>query len=137
MEIIPGLPNDISRECLVRVPCTSHFKLTSVCKSWESVVTSPLFYESRKKCGASQELFVLMARVDNDFEIKSFDPLQNSLETLPHLPLRHTQFSHCVAVNHKLIVMGFQDREELLFVYNFRYGTFFLFSLIKHISLIR
>lgn len=114
MEIIPGLPNDLSRECLLRVPCSSHYKLTSVCNSWENIVTNPRFYKNRKKFGASQELIILSVRVDNDFTIKLYDPLQKSLETLPPIPLRHTYFSDCVSVNHKLFVMGFLNREELL-----------------------
>ncbi|GLJ14346.1 hypothetical protein SUGI_0231440 [Cryptomeria japonica] len=129
MEIIPGLPNEISRECFLRVPWTSHYKLISVCKTWGNIVRSPLFYKNRKKCGASQELIILKVRVGIRFPIIIYDPLKRSFQTLPPLPFgfQYIKFAHCVSVNHKLVVMGFLDKQQLayklIFVYDFCSGT--------------
>ncbi|XP_057824460.2 F-box/kelch-repeat protein At1g80440-like [Cryptomeria japonica] len=126
MEIIPGLPNDISRECLVRVRWPKHYKLSSVSKTWKTVVTSPLFYKNRKKFGASQELIILSVCFGYDYRIVIYDPLQKSYQILPSIPIgvgiQNTYFAHCVSLNQKLVVMGFHDREELLFVYDFCSG---------------
>ncbi|GLJ14054.1 hypothetical protein SUGI_0224790 [Cryptomeria japonica] len=71
MEIIPGLPDDIGRECLLRVPLTSHYKLVRVCKTWKHVVYNALFYQDRKRFGWSycvpfnHKLFVIGLLSDN------------------------------------------------------------------------
>ncbi|XP_057815573.1 F-box/kelch-repeat protein At1g55270 isoform X3 [Cryptomeria japonica] len=49
MEIIPGLPDEIGRQCLLRVPLTSHYKLARVCKTWKHIVHNPLFYQDRNR----------------------------------------------------------------------------------------
>ncbi|GLJ07613.1 hypothetical protein SUGI_0070880 [Cryptomeria japonica] len=131
MEIFPGLPDDIGRRCLLRVPRTSHYTLALVCKTWKNIVCSPLFYQDRKRTGLSQELIVLCWRDSqtdhNICRIKLYDPLQNSFETLPPFPYS-SSFFNCVAFDHKLFFMGVRTSwphstiQKALVIYDFSSG---------------
>ncbi|GLJ14056.1 hypothetical protein SUGI_0224820 [Cryptomeria japonica] len=135
MEIIPGLPDDISRECLLRVSLTSHYKLACVCKTWKEIVYNPIFYQDRKRFGLSQELIILPCwggKTKKGCRIKLYDPLERSCETLPPFPPEFPYFSgcfNCVPFNHKLFVMGLlSDSPEFtnhkaLIIYDFSSGT--------------
>ncbi|GKU92280.1 hypothetical protein SLEP1_g6030 [Rubroshorea leprosula] len=58
--LIPGLPDEIAMECLVRVSCQFHSNMKSVCHSWRSLISSPLFYRERIKSGAAEHLVCLI-----------------------------------------------------------------------------
>ncbi|CAK7356642.1 unnamed protein product [Dovyalis caffra] len=65
MELIPGLPYDIARDCLIRVRYKQLATVVSICKSWKSETESPEFRRLRKAAGTSQKLIVMVqARVD-------------------------------------------------------------------------
>jgi hypothetical protein len=48
MEVIP---DDLVRECLLRVPYTSHEDLKAVCRKWKAIVSNRKFYADRKISG--------------------------------------------------------------------------------------
>jgi hypothetical protein len=120
------LPNDLVRECLLRVPYNSHDNLKSVCRSWEAMVSSPKFYEDRKISGTTQRLLCLIQRdpvydaVKGTWEryvfvIKIYDPVNGTCERLPLPPIDvagKPLYFECVAVNRKLVLMvGFPGLE--------------------------
>ncbi|KAJ7522264.1 hypothetical protein O6H91_18G003900 [Diphasiastrum complanatum] len=47
--LIPGLPNDVAMECLLRVPRTYHGVMRGVSRIWRRVLLSSKFYEERRK----------------------------------------------------------------------------------------
>ncbi|GLJ06603.1 hypothetical protein SUGI_0042840 [Cryptomeria japonica] len=94
-DVIPSLPEEIGRECLLRVPYKCHPNLMCVCRKWESVVKSPRFYQDRKRFGFKQQFLCLAATLpaDNSKEhgkrvrrICAYDPVDGSCETLPLIP---------------------------------------------------
>ncbi|CAN8233453.1 unnamed protein product [Cochlearia groenlandica] len=65
MELIPDLPYDVARECLLRSSYKQFPVIASVCKGWNREVSLSEFFEQRKASGHSQDLLVLsQARVD-------------------------------------------------------------------------
>ncbi|KAH9294235.1 hypothetical protein KI387_040559 [Taxus chinensis] len=131
MEIFPNLPYDVGRECLARVPFTSHFNMAAVCKSWKNTVNSSLFYHDRQKLNMCQDLMVMVeddptSVCDAPRRVVIYDPLDNSRGILPSVPIEFQHYSHeshCVSVNNKLIVLGLSKQaKEMVFVYDFCIG---------------
>jgi hypothetical protein len=61
-ELIPGLPNDVAMECLVRVPSRSHRRMRRVCRGWRGAVGSAGFRRRRRVAGAEEDVvFVVQA----------------------------------------------------------------------------
>jgi len=59
-QLIPGLPDEISMECLVRVPYQFHSNMKSVCHTWQHLISHPSFYQQRLKFGTSEHLVCLV-----------------------------------------------------------------------------
>ncbi|GLJ04657.1 hypothetical protein SUGI_0000760 [Cryptomeria japonica] len=128
------LPEEIERECLLRVSYKSHHNLRAVCRSWEAVVKSSRFYQDRKKFGMGEERICLIQALPQQHEYKQrsapaygvtiYDPLKSSWERLPNIPTGFPLFSNCVCVNQKLVVLGgwnphtWED-SKAVFVYDF------------------
>lgn len=144
MDLIPNIPDEIDRECLLRVPYKSHDKLKSVCRSWEAMLGSPRFYEDRKISGTSEQLICLIQAIpqgnsaDKDkwqrapvYGLTLYDPLQDTWDRLPSIPQFPNGiplFCHCVSVDQKLIIIGGWNpsRWEAMnsvFIYDFTSGT--------------
>ncbi|KAH9317004.1 hypothetical protein KI387_018773, partial [Taxus chinensis] len=126
------LPDDIGRECLLRVPLRSHSDMAAVCKRWKNTVKNPIFYQDRKKLGFSQHLIIVVDEAnptslcESGYRLSIYDPLQNSRQILRSVPTEFQHYSYnsyCVSVNHKLIVMGLiKEAKEMVFVYDFSSG---------------
>lgn len=59
-QLIPGLPDEIAIECLVRVPYKFHCNMKSVCRSWRTLVSHGSFYEERRRSGAAEHMVCLI-----------------------------------------------------------------------------
>ncbi|CAI9281253.1 unnamed protein product [Lactuca saligna] len=67
MDLIPGLPNDVGLECLIRVPYNHFSSAASVCRSWKSEIDLPLFRNHRKSAGMSRRIVVMVqSRLDSN-----------------------------------------------------------------------
>jgi hypothetical protein len=55
-ELIPGLPNDVALQCLLRIPVQAHAQLQRVSRKWRQLVNSPQYYEERKREGTTMQL---------------------------------------------------------------------------------
>ncbi|KAJ9179123.1 hypothetical protein P3X46_010946 [Hevea brasiliensis] len=65
MELIPGLPDDVARDCLVRVMYKQFSTVVSVCKGWRTQLELPEFHRRRKDTCNIQKLVVMaQARVE-------------------------------------------------------------------------
>lgn len=60
MDFIPGLPNEIALECLIRLPVDQFSKAASVCKKWNGEITSPEFRRRRKFSGLTRPVLVMV-----------------------------------------------------------------------------
>ncbi|KAB5548526.1 hypothetical protein DKX38_011932 [Salix brachista] len=59
-QLIPGLPDEIAMECLVKVPYQFHSNMKSVCHTWQHLISHPSFYQQRLKSGTSDHLVCLV-----------------------------------------------------------------------------
>ncbi|KAJ4835424.1 hypothetical protein Tsubulata_025733 [Turnera subulata] len=67
MELIPGLPDDIARDCLIRVKYKQFSGVESVNKAWKTEIRSPEFRQHRKGSHKSQRIIVMaQARINPD-----------------------------------------------------------------------
>ncbi|KAK4428069.1 F-box/kelch-repeat protein [Sesamum alatum] len=65
MDLIPGLPDDLGLECLVRVPHQYFSSVSSVCRSWKRRIELPEFWRHRKASGLTRKVIVMaQSRVD-------------------------------------------------------------------------
>uniref|UniRef100_A0A0C9RXD3 TSA: Wollemia nobilis Ref_Wollemi_Transcript_6185_1785 transcribed RNA sequence n=1 Tax=Wollemia nobilis TaxID=56998 RepID=A0A0C9RXD3_9CONI len=143
MELIPNLPEEIGRECLLRVSYKAHSKLKAVCRNWESMVSSPGFYHDRKISGTSEQCIGLIQAFVQGKSMKDkghrapsyglsvYDPIQGAWDRLPSIPLFPSGvplFCHCVSVNQKLVLIGGWhpskwEAMRSVFVYDFSFGS--------------
>lgn len=135
MEPFPNLPEDIGRQCLLRVSYKSHYSLRAVCKSWESVVNSPRFYDDRKSFGVSEQRICLIqagpiqqsSKLQNSapaYGVSIYDPARNVWEQLPPIPTAFPLFPVCVSFNQKLVLFGGWDsrswkESRTVYIYDF------------------
>ncbi|KDP29533.1 hypothetical protein JCGZ_19246 [Jatropha curcas] len=75
-QLIPGLPDEIAMECLVKVPCQFHSNMKSVCHSWQNLISNPSFYQLRLKSGNSEQLICLVQ------PLPSLDSIQSLTTTI-------------------------------------------------------
>ncbi|XWS11879.1 hypothetical protein CRYUN_Cryun37aG0039100 [Craigia yunnanensis] len=143
MELIPNLPNDIARECLIRVSYDQFVTLFSICKGWKTEIEMPEFLHLRKATCHGQKLVVMaQARVDLDWKqgvqkgcsvkpvygLSLLEPDTGNWVDLPQVPDEFPDglpyFCQIVAVGYDLVVMGGLDPvtwevSSSVFVFNF------------------
>ncbi|XP_004486716.1 F-box/kelch-repeat protein At1g80440-like [Cicer arietinum] len=67
MELISGLPEDIARECLIRVSYQQFPAVASVSKGWKTEIQMPEFRRLRKNTGHVQKILVtVQSRFDSE-----------------------------------------------------------------------
>ncbi|KAI3968602.1 hypothetical protein MKW92_028132 [Papaver armeniacum] len=128
MEMIPGLPDEIGRECLIRLPYNHFPTLISVSKKWQKEIHSNEFHQLRKKRGFSQ---ILIALIQTDHPVtigiphntalpstqlrrlSFYEPGTNKWSKLPPIPGHSTDglplFCQFVGVGRNLVVIGGWD----------------------------
>ncbi|XP_050384735.1 F-box/kelch-repeat protein At1g80440-like [Argentina anserina] len=137
-QLIPGLPNDIARDCLFRIPYSFLSDSSYVCKDWNHEIEQPDFLRLRKATGRSQAIVVMAQARSNrgnrtppEFRLSVFEPKSSKWEELPlfsgfskGLP----RFCQVVGVGSDLVVMGGLDPctwevSNSVFIYNFVSAT--------------
>ncbi|CAM8957295.1 unnamed protein product [Rhodiola kirilowii] len=63
MELIPGLPDDVAVECLIRTHYSDFPFLSSVCKSWKKQIALSEFLRERRSSGKSRVVVVMAQAV--------------------------------------------------------------------------
>uniref|UniRef100_A0A1D1XCU3 F-box/kelch-repeat protein At1g30090 n=1 Tax=Anthurium amnicola TaxID=1678845 RepID=A0A1D1XCU3_9ARAE len=113
-ELIPGLPDDVALNCLLRLPVESHPSCRSVCRRWHALLGSKeRFFSQRKVSGfCSAWLFVLaFNRCTGKIQWHVLDLTLFSWHTIPPMPCRDRVCPHglrCVAIPQEgsLLVCG-------------------------------
>jgi hypothetical protein len=59
-QLIPGLPDEIAMDCLVRVPYKFHSNMKLVCQSWRSLIMHPSFYQERRRSGTAEHMVCMI-----------------------------------------------------------------------------
>jgi hypothetical protein len=119
------LPNDLVRQCLLRVPYKWHDNLKGVCRSWESMVSNPRFYADRKISGTTDHLVCLIQLVFMDssyvFEIRVYDLVKGTWERIPPIDdpyfARMAGWFQCAVVNRKLVLID--GNRKSVYIYDF------------------
>ncbi|KAG9131699.1 hypothetical protein Leryth_009435 [Lithospermum erythrorhizon] len=91
-QLIPGLPNDVSLQCLARIPRYEHPIISLVCKSWKSSLHSHALFTTRSLLHISQPFLYLNLRIHNNFSwylLIHKTPTKHVLVKLPSLPIHN------------------------------------------------
>jgi|UniRef100_A0A2N9F1U8 hypothetical protein len=145
MELISGLPEDIARDCLIRVSYEQFSTVASVCKRWMAEVELPEFHQLRKATGHGQKVIVMaQARVEPDWSfglmkclihpaymLTIYESDTGNWRELPLAPVMSSglpMFCQLAGVGSDLVVMGGWDPEtwrvsNSVFIYNFVSNT--------------
>lgn len=81
-QLIPGLPDEIAMDCLVRVPHQFHSNMKLVCRSWRTLITHPSFYKERRRSGTAEQMVCLI----QPLPIPIPSPPQNETESSKKTP---------------------------------------------------
>lgn len=103
-QLIPGLPDDVALNCLLRLPVGTHPSCSSVCRSWRQLLgNKKRFFSQRKRLGISSPwLFVLaFDRCTGKIQWQVLDLTLLSWHTIAAMPSRDRLSPHgirCIAV---------------------------------------
>ncbi|KAK4799953.1 hypothetical protein SAY86_025318 [Trapa natans] len=144
MELIPGLPDDLARECLSRVSCEEVSSVGSICRGWKAEIESPAFLSQRRSAGQSQVLVVLAQARPNPSErpgspkqmlppvclLSVYEPLTGrwtDLQPPPGCTNGLPRFCRLAAVGMELVVVGgldpvTWDASAAVYIYSFLSG---------------
>ncbi|XP_008809023.2 F-box/kelch-repeat protein At1g80440-like [Phoenix dactylifera] len=141
-ELIPGLPDEIARDCLLRVHYEAFRTVRSVCRLWKQELESPSFHRLRKSSGLSRPVVVLAqaeppyssggpaqkyaASATPSYRLVLCSPTTATWDSLPPIPvLPHglPLFCQIAAVGRELVVVGGWDPDtwaasDGVYVYN-------------------
>ncbi|KAI3786053.1 hypothetical protein L1987_45180 [Smallanthus sonchifolius] len=145
MELIPGLPDHVGLECLIRVPHNDFSSATSVCRSWKSEIENPSFRKHRKSAGLSRRIVIMVqSQVDSNrkhglrkysaapvYRLTVYDPEIGNWSEMPPIPGFSDGlplFCQIAPVRFNLVVMGGLNPENweasnFVFVYSFMSAT--------------
>lgn len=137
LELIPGLPDDVARECLTRIQTPSYLAATGVCTRWRHLLKSTEYSILRKRNGLTRFYACLVQAMPQstgskpssppDFGISIFDTVTRSwdrVDSSPVYPTRLPLFCQVASCDGKLVLMGGWDPENYepvtrVFVYDF------------------
>ncbi|GLJ13391.1 hypothetical protein SUGI_0211280 [Cryptomeria japonica] len=103
--LFPRLPDELGRECLLRVELNSHHNLSCVCKSWNTALKNPHFYQERKRLKISEKRICMLQRIDGICKVVIFDLEKNTCKSLPPIPTKINGIFHCHFVKQKLVLI--------------------------------
>ncbi|PIA41626.1 hypothetical protein AQUCO_02200215v1 [Aquilegia coerulea] len=112
--LIPGLPDDIALDCLLRLPVQSHPSCRVVCKRWHLLLgTKERFFSKRKELGYQNPwLFIFTyQKGTGKMQWQVLDLTNMSWHTIPPMPCKERICPNglsCVSIPHKgtLFVCG-------------------------------
>ncbi|VFR01850.1 unnamed protein product [Cuscuta campestris] len=111
--LIPGLPDDLTIACLIRVPRIDHPKLRLVCKRWSRLLAGNFYYSLRKKVEVAEE-WVYVIKRDREGKVSwhAFDPVHQTWVPLPPVPKEYSEalgFGCAVLSGCQLYLFGGKD----------------------------
>lgn len=114
LPLIPGLPDDVALNCLLRLPVAAHVSCRLVCRRWHRLLANKeCFFSQRKALGFSDPWVFTLAfhRCTGKIQWKVFDLAHLSWHTIPDMPCRDRvcpRGFRCIAIppNGTLLVCG-------------------------------
>lgn len=104
--LIPGLPDDVALNCLLRIPVDNHMNSRVVCKRWYSLfATKDRFFSRRKELGFHDPWLFVFAfhKTSGKIQWKVFDLKNSSWHTIPAMPCKEKVCPHgfrCICFPH-------------------------------------
>lgn len=90
--LLPGLPDDLTIACLIRVPLVEHHNLRLVCKRWHRLLAGNYFYALRKNLKLAEEwIYIVKREKDGRNSWDAFDPIYRLWRPLPPLPAEYSE----------------------------------------------
>ncbi|KAF7124657.1 hypothetical protein RHSIM_Rhsim12G0196700 [Rhododendron simsii] len=145
MKLLPGLPNDVALECLIRIPLDQISLAASVCKGWKAEIELPEFRRIRKQAGLARSVIVVaqawiyptrpahLAMLSGPpfYRLAICEPKTGCWSKLPSVPGfldGIPRFCHLVGVGSELVVIGGCNPFSWqicnsVFIYNFLSAT--------------
>jgi Kelch motif len=150
LNLIPGIPDEIAQECLIRIPYDSFPSMRHVCRQWKLEVESNPFHSLRKASGTAQTVVIssqsepslIPASEQNNpksytasgpisYHLALFHPNTGKwarLPMIPGLPIGIPLFCQLASVGHKLVMLGGWNPDtwvatDWVFVYDFMTGA--------------
>lgn len=108
--LLPGLPDDVALQCLLRVPVDNHVACKAVCKRWYSLFGSKeQFFTRRKEMGFHDPWLFVFAyhKCTGKIEWKVLNLVQLSWHTIPAMPCKDKvcpQGFRCLSIPHEGIL---------------------------------
>ncbi|CDP15791.1 unnamed protein product [Coffea canephora] len=102
--LIPGLPDDVALNCLLRVPVDEHRNCRAVCKRWHSLFGSKeRFFSRRKELGFHEPWLFVFAfhKCTGRIQWQVLDLTHFSWHTIPAMPCKDKVCPHgfrCVSI---------------------------------------
>lgn len=102
--LIPGLPDDVALNCLLRVPVDEHTSCRAVCKRWHSLFGSKeRFFSRRKELGFHEPWLFVFAfhKCTGRIQWQVLDLTHFSWHTIPAMPCKDKVCPHgfrCVSI---------------------------------------
>ncbi|XP_026391858.1 F-box/kelch-repeat protein At1g30090-like [Papaver somniferum] len=102
--LIPGLPDDIALNCLLRVPVASHSSCRAVCKSWHLLLGSKeRFFTQRKELGFQDPWLFVFAfhKCTGKIRWEVLDLTSFSWHPIPPMPSKDRDCPHglrCISI---------------------------------------
>ncbi|CAM8880789.1 unnamed protein product [Rhodiola kirilowii] len=108
LQLFPSLPDDIGIQCLARTLRSIHPISSLVCKSWRSVLKSPIFFDTRSALNSTEHLIHLNIRTNANFNWFALLDRQNpkSIYQLPPLPSNSLVGAAFAAIGSNIYVIG-------------------------------
>ncbi|CAI9109221.1 OLC1v1008998C1 [Oldenlandia corymbosa var. corymbosa] len=128
-QLIPNLPDDVSLNCLARIPRPDYLKLSLVSKSWHSAMSSSALFATRSLLQTTQTSLYLNLRIGSNFHWYTLLPKPNAQQKpfvipLPPAPSRTVGPAFAV-IGPKIYVIGGSVNEVPLnsvWVYDCRFN---------------
>ncbi|KAJ0961347.1 hypothetical protein J5N97_000554 [Dioscorea zingiberensis] len=90
--LLPGLPDDLSIACLIRVPRAEHRKLRLVCRRWHRLLAGNYFYSLRESLGVAEEwIYVIKRDTEGRISWDALDPVAQIWQPVPPLPAEYSE----------------------------------------------
>lgn len=87
MQLIPGIPDELSISILARIPRGSHASVRRVCRRWHETFLSSELFRIRREVGVTEEwLYVLIRDEEENLHWHALDPASGKWQRVPPMP---------------------------------------------------
>ncbi|TYG54036.1 hypothetical protein ES288_D09G157100v1 [Gossypium darwinii] len=126
-ELIPGLPEEIGLDCLIRFHYSTYRVAARVCRRWQQLLQSRELHYLRKQAGYTRKAACLVQLLNNTTDSAGFDPVSgiwDRIDPVPKYPYGLPLFCQIASSEGKLVVMGGWDPSSYdpvrdVFIYDF------------------